>query len=44
MYNAPKTPAELALEALELAYAYYDQQAAPKQPEPQEYFEYLAAA
>jgi hypothetical protein len=46
MNDLAKTPAELALEILEQAFAYYD--APPpsqsQQPEPQEYFEYCAAA
>jgi hypothetical protein len=48
MTQTTKTPAELALDVLEQAYAYYD---APKptqstlpEPEPQEYYEYLSAA
>ncbi|WP_323005556.1 hypothetical protein [Pseudorhodobacter sp.] len=46
MENQTETAAALALEVLDQAYAYYD---APKatqatQPEPQEYFEYFAAA
>lgn len=46
MTQTTKTAADLALEALEQAYAYFDAPA-PSQsstPEPQEYYEYLAAA
>lgn len=46
MNEQVKTAAQLALEVLEQAYAYYDapQQSQNKQPEPQEYYEYFAAA
>jgi hypothetical protein len=46
MEDQVKTPAELALEALAQTYAYYDAQKPTQSqaPEPQEYFEYLAAA
>jgi hypothetical protein len=46
MNDQAKTPAELALDILEQAYAYYDapQASQNKQPEPQEYYEYFAAA
>jgi hypothetical protein len=46
MNDQAKTPAELALEILELAFAYYDAppSSQSQQPEPQEYYEYCAAA
>lgn len=46
MTQTTKTPAELALDVLEQAYAYYDAPAPSpsQQPEPQEYYEYFAAA
>lgn len=46
MQDQIKTPAELAMEALEQSYAYYDasRPTPSQQPEPQEYYEYLAAA
>ena len=46
MTQTRKTPAELALDILTQAYAYYDAPAPSQstQPEPQEYYEYCAAA
>jgi len=46
MTQKTKTPAELALDVLTQAYAYYDAPAPSqsKLPEPQEYYEYCAAA
>jgi hypothetical protein len=46
MNDQTKTPADVALEILAQAYAYYDapQASQTKQAEPQEYYEYFAAA